>query len=135
MKILPWHKDYSVNISIIDKQHKNANAIVNDLFDAAQKKNYKEIKKLMKEFIKELQEHFDTEEKLMKEYNDLNFFSHKLEHDRVMRKYEKINDQIQKKKYPNITPEFFESFERWFKNHLLFKDYKLGAFLKKKGVK
>lgn len=135
MKILPWHKDYSVHVSIIDKQHKNANAIVNDLFDAAQKDNYKEIKKLMKELVKELQEHFDTEEKLMKEYNDLSYFSHKLEHDRAMRKYEKINDQIQKKKYPKITPEFFESFERWFKNHLYFKDYKMGAFLKKKGVK
>lgn len=135
MKIFPWHKSYSVHVKIIDAQHKNANAIINNLFMAVQKNNYKEIKKLMKEFVKDLKDHFDTEEKLMKQYNDLSYFSHKLEHQRVVRKYEKINEEIQKKKYPKISPEFFESFERWFKNHLHFKDYKLGAFLKKKGVK
>ncbi len=132
MKFMPWKKDYSVHVTIIDKQHRHLNEIINQLYDETYKNNYSEVKKLIKSFMKDLKEHFDTEEELMTSHNDPTYFSHKLEHDRVIRKYTNFFDSISKQRKPKLDISFFESYKRWFENHHYFKDRKLSVYSKKK---
>ncbi len=132
MKFLRWKSEYSVKNKLIDSQHKELNDIINELYELDPAKDAKKIRNLLNDFIDKLEEHFDTENNLMKETSYPGYFSHKLEHERALRKYTSWADQILKKKKPEVDKEFFASYKRWFENHHNFQDSRLGTFLSEK---
>ncbi len=132
MKFMRWKSDYSVKNKLIDSQHKSLNEIINELYEMDVKKDEKRARELLNEFVEKLDEHFDTENKLMTESEYPGYFSHKLEHERALRKYSSWVDSMLKKKKLEIDGEFFNSYKRWFENHHTFQDSKLGTFLSHK---
>ena len=74
----------------------------------------KNIKNTLEEFIKDVEEHFDFEEKLMKKYDFFAYFPHKMEHDKMLN--ELYNLRGKDNKY--LKKFFNETFIPWLDNHI-----------------
>ncbi|MFZ5947030.1 MAG: bacteriohemerythrin [Stygiobacter sp.] len=134
MNYLKFTKKEKVNFKLIDNQHKDFINLVNKLFDASNQNNYNEVNSLMKELVGFLKLHFSTEEKLMIETKYEGYYSHKLEHDRYLRTFIKLqNDFLNKNILPTI--DFFEGIKNWFTNHLEMNDKKMSDYFVKLGIK
>jgi len=134
MSFINWSKEELTNIKIIDKQHKETTTLINAIYDSNARNNKKAQLDFAKKLIEHLREHFETEERFMKEYSDSGFISHMLEHERLLNKVilteKKLRDGTLE-----LDEEFFQSMRKWFYNHLDFKDSKLAKNLRSKGVK
>lgn len=122
-----------VDIAKVDAQHLKYVELLNKLHDRLGTKYEGETKRLLMDLRNTLREHFDTEEKLMKEYNYYGYFSHKLEHNRVFNKVDNYIKSIEKNN-GKLDSEFLESGRRWFFNHFRFNDKKCADHLKAQGV-
>lgn len=121
-----------VNVKEIDAQHLSFIGILNKMHHNAGGKSKSGFDKLLREFQDELKIHFDTEEKLMKENKFHGYFSHKLEHERVLEKtveFSKTNSYRSE-----LIIDFLESSKKWFFNHLDLSDRKLGEYLNSVGI-
>ncbi|KUG26879.1 hemerythrin family protein [hydrocarbon metagenome] len=122
-----------VNIEKIDAQHLQYIKIVNKLYNQLGAKFDGETKRLLIDLKNLLRDHFDTEEGLMKEYKYVNYFSHKLEHDRFFNFVDSYFKDISSGK-TKLDLEFLKSNKRWFFNHFEFNDKKCGEYLLTQGV-
>ncbi len=69
--------------------------------------------KELEEFIKDVHEHFEFEEKLMQKYDFFAYVPHKMEHDRILNELNELkNGKIEIKKY------IYENFLPWLDNHI-----------------
>ena len=125
-------KDELVNIKEIDDQHKILASIVNKIYKSLG--DSKSISILMNEFAAKSSEHFDTEDRLMTEYKDPNYISHKLEHDRMRRVVDELNSKVQSGT-TTLGLVFVQNYKRWFTNHNRINDQKTAAYLVWQGVK
>lgn len=130
MKLIEWGDAHRIGVDIIDEQHKHMIDTVNLLYDTLGTRRTNEAKALSRQWLEELREHIDTEEKIMKENNFIDFFSHKLEHNRYYSKISNFYDDLVKGEVI-VNLEILNSFKRWFVNHLEFNDRKIGLFLRK----
>lgn len=133
MNLIEWNEEALVNVAIVDEQHHNMAVILNKLYQTLGTDKINTAKSLMKDFEECVKVHFETEEDLMKQHKYLNFFSHKLEHDRFLNKVKKINDGIQSDK-EQVNLEMLKSFKTWFFNHIDINDKKMGDYLVLQGV-
>ena len=133
MNFIQWSDELIVNVPVIDQQHKNMAEILNALYQTLGSGNEMKAKLLMKDLVEDVKIHFETEEDLMKNNKYLNFFSHKLEHDRFVKKAEELNEQVQSGKL-QVNLEMMKSFKNWFYNHIDINDKKMGDYLVLKGV-
>lgn len=122
-----------VNVEIIDEQHLNFVNLVEKLFEMLGLDKPETIKYLVNQLAIDLKTHFDTEEKFMKDTNYINYFSHKMEHDRFLNKILdfKINFETGKEK---LNLEILKSCKNWFHNHIELNDKKLGVFLAERNI-
>ncbi|MBN1301716.1 MAG: hemerythrin family protein [Melioribacteraceae bacterium] len=121
------------NINIIDEQHLKFAEIVSELYDLLGQDKSETIKYLLKQLAQETVTHFDTEEELMKKFKYENYFSHKMEHDRFLRKTtDYVNDVINGNASLNL--EMLKSFKNWLINHIRLNDAKLGGYLVTKNI-
>ena len=121
-----------LNIEIIDSQHKKIVELLNKLHDELGAKYEGESKRLLLDLKNFITEHFATEENLMKENKYVNYFSHKLEHDRFINKVSDYLLDVQNGKN-KLDLKFLQSAKRWFFNHFELNDKKCAEFLLTKG--
>lgn len=133
MSFIEMTENEILNINRIDTQHSRIVELLNKLHDQLGAKFEEESKRLLIELKDTLREHFDTEENLMKEYKYVNFFSHKLEHDRFFSKVKSYITEVDQGKI-KLDLEFLKSAKRWFFNHFALNDKKCAEFLLSQGV-
>jgi hemerythrin len=134
--MLKWIEGYSVNIAIIDEQHKLFIDIINEFLEA-QAKNEEEEK--LSYVLRSLQDyaflHFETEEMLFKQFNYPDTQEHILAHN-IFR--EKISEFIEKQKSAEGQKEVLEELPKfikeWLHGHLLTHDMKYMKFFNERGV-
>ena len=63
MEYIEWSKDYSVNVKLIDDQHKHFVGIMNLLYKEIQSNKTDRIPEIIDELVSYAETHFDTEEK------------------------------------------------------------------------
>ena len=133
MDFLDWQPEYETKIRQMDEQHKNLVNKINEVYEKIDKLTYAESKEVFIWLKAHLEEHFATEEGLMKEFNDPGYISHKLEHERF---YNSILDALNylEEDKGKLSKEFLGRIKIWFINHFDFKDKKLGEHLHKLGV-
>lgn len=124
----------SVNISSIDSQHLRIIKIINTLHDVMGFEAENTINLLLKQLKKVLQKSFETEEKYMKQANVVNYISHKLEHDRYLKKISEYSEKVESGN-AKIDEGFVKSLRNWFLNHQEFKDKRIGKVLYSKGIR
>lgn len=133
MNFIDLTENEILNIEQVDIQHKRIADLINQLHKQLGAKFQNQAQLLLNDLQLTLRDHFDTEENLMKEHNYVNFFSHKMEHDRF---FNKVKDYYTEVKAGNneLDLEFLKSARRWFFNHFELNDKKCAAHLRAQGV-
>ena len=124
MDFIQWNESVILNVPIMDEQHKNMVDLTNQLHGLLETKNKTQISKTLKSILDEMEIHFETEDKLMKESKLPLFFSHKLEHERFYNKLNNIYFRIESGE-KQLTLDNLKMIKIWFFNHIEFKDRSL----------
>ena len=133
--MIEWDDKYSLNISIIDEEHKKLIGIMNDAIVAKQhSNNLKEISKLLKELTMYALKHFSTEETYMIEFDYPEFQYHREEHHDFSNKMIAYCNRVADGDY-QIANEILEYLKQWFVNHIQITDKKYVDCFKKNGLK
>ena len=123
-----------VQIRHIDKQHENMCQIINKIYNAREKNKYSVVGTQLRKFLDLLKLHFAYEEDLMKQTKFTGYITHKLEHDRVLKKIEAIAI-LYPKDASILTIEILDGLKNWFYNHLEISDRKCGEHFVAMGIK
>ncbi len=132
--LFPWKDTYSVNIGIVDSQHKILVGLINELHQAMMTGTAKEqLGKILTNLIKYTQGHFQAEEGLMqsKQYPDL--VNHKAEHQQFKQTIVDFQTKFQKNEI-GLTSEVMDFLKDWLIKHIMGVDKKYGPYLNSKGV-
>ena len=130
--MIEWDDNYSMNISIIDKQHKELIDIINKAIAAKQHRNNpEEISEIIYDMTIYAQEHFKTEEAYMEKFNYPEYQYHKQEH---------LNFSTTTLVYGNrenkggfrVVNEILEFLQQWLVHHIQETDKAYTDFLNKK---
>lgn len=134
MAFIEWGENELVNVADIDNQHKEIINLLNELHEISeQKKPADYVLMVIQEILSKSNIHFRNEESLMQKYNFLNYYSHKIEHDRFIRKLKEFienDDPLEKSRISDLIIYL----KNWLKNHNEMKDKKMGLFLNENGI-
>lgn len=131
MKFMEMTPNDLIHVDQIDTQHKNLSDEINLIYDSVMAYDKRKTLKLLGELIDHLDEHFKTEEQMMKDSAFPGYISHKLEHDRFYREIKKTTEKYGSGK-DNFGLEQLKSIKRWFFNHIEINDKKCGEYFVKR---
>ncbi len=99
--------------------HEEEVEIINQLYDALLKGDVKEADRLMDELLVDIEDHFGTEEDLMREANFFGYPMHKAEHDQMRKEFKGLYDSWKETKDTEMVKRFLEDrFVPWLKLHI-----------------
>ena len=134
-QMIEWNDKYSVNISLIDEQHKRLFVLINKAISAEQHcNNAKEVLGILDEMTEYAFKHLETEEHYMKEFNFSEYQAHRNEH------IDFVNNTIDYKNRVvggdfQIMNVILEYLKQWLVNHIQVTDRKYIDCFKKNGLK
>lgn len=132
---LIWYDDYSMQIELLDEQHKQIFSSFNEFFNELNKGNFD--REIIDNFIEALDYytniHFDTEEKLMLEKKFPNYEEHKKRHEFFKSIYNEIrNDVFIRNSAAHIFALNLGKISgEWWETHIVTYDKELSRFLTK----
>lgn len=129
-----WSDKYSVNIEIIDEQHKELFDILDNCYELLLKNKdddkYDKIITILEELKNYTIYHFKTEEEFMKKNGYSKFLSHKFAHDAFIEQIKEFDlysiDTDQKKSINDLL----DIISNWIKFHILETDKNIHKYLK-----
>ena len=130
-----WNDKYSVNISLIDEQHKKLFEYINKAKRAERFSNNQiKVLEILGQMAEYALKHFETEEHYMKEFNFTGYKSHRNEHVYFTNtvnehKNRTVDGGCQ------ITSETLEYLVHWYFNHIQVADKEYIDFFKENGLK
>ncbi len=134
MSLIKWDTNYSVKIKIIDNQHQNLVALINQLYDGvSQGKGSESAGKTLDELINYTRTHFAYEEQLFRIHGYPEYLAHKAEHDALTEKVLDFQSQFRAGKATLALP-LLSFLKDWLTNHIQGTDKRYSNFLNTKGV-
>lgn len=135
MPLVEWNYKFNTNIIIVDYQHKNLVAMVNELYEAINDKQEDLIlKDIMYRLIDYTKVHFKTEEQHMFENNYPKLEQHKTEHQSLIKTLIRLLENM-KADQSNVSSNLLEILKNWLQEHILKMDIEYGDFIKNKKSK
>lgn len=133
--IFEWSSDYLVNIEILDEQHKMLFDMVNEIHkDIQHHREHKSLRQKIDEMMAHAEDHFQLEEKLMRDNGYPDYEIQKSEHTRLLTEVGGFRKKLTNGS-PIVAGQFLVFLENWLINHTLVRDRKYGPFLRDKGLK
>lgn len=134
MAFLNWSENYSVGIEKIDRQHKKIVSFLNELYEAMQCGQGKDVLgKVLSNLVLYTKTHFATEEQLMAHHKFPDYQNHKNIHAKMAAKVLDLNQQYLDGAL--TSPIQITNFlKKWLTNHINETDKKYSPFLTGKGV-
>ncbi len=133
--MIEWDDKYSVNISIIDEEHKKLIGMINKVITAKQHSNNpEELLEILNEMIKFAHEHFENEEAYMIKFNYPEYQYHKEEHLAFSIKTLVYQSKVVGGDY-HTANAILEYLKLWLVNHIQITDKKYTDCFKKNGLK
>ena len=130
-EIVTWHRSYSVNIPLIDSQHKELINWTNSLYRSCLKgrENSNDVfMGILRAAVSYVGYHFSTEEKIMERVKYPGYSSHKREHNDFVREILKAVEDLSKGiKYNPLS--FVTYLKDWVLTHIAVSDKALGQYL------
>jgi len=120
MAYLIWQHSLDTGIEEIDNQHKRIVEMINDLYDAQQKGDTKEIRNVLVDLVDYTQSHFSFEETLMEDAGYRFSRAHKRVHELFIRRVEQY--RIRFDAGENIIQELRDTLSRWLFSHIRSED-------------
>lgn len=133
MSFISWKDNEATKVSEVDSQHQDIILLINQLHELLPSDEKETKSKKLYELLTVLDNHFSTEEKLMKENKFENTFSHVQEHEKMRKKLIKYKNDFNSDKV-DLNLEFLLSVKNWFHNHNKINDIKMGKFLNSIGI-
>ena len=133
--LFKWDEKYSLNIGEVDRQHQKLFALVNELYEAAQKGYGREVTgKVLKSVVDYTVYHFDFEEKLMRQYGHPAEAAHRAEHALLTQQAIAL---VQKHQAGDglVTMATLKFLSDWLNDHILGSDKECAPFLIAKGAR
>ena len=135
MSYFTWSDEFSVNIQIIDDQHKSLIGTLNSLHEAHLARKGRDVqKKIVESMLAYAESHFQTEETYMQQYAFPEYHSHKSEHEQFTGKAAQLKERLDEAGFV-FTIEILEFLKAWLKNHILVTDMKYSDHFKKRGLR
>lgn len=123
-KAIVWSNDYSLGISIIDEQHKNFVAVIDELYESIQNVSGKpNLEKIFDKLVEYHNLHFATEEKYFDEFNYEGATEHKFHHEEFTKKIDEYQKKVREGSY-DIGFDLIDYLEDWLVTHLSTMDKK-----------
>jgi len=133
-----WKDSYSVNIAEIDKQHKKLFKIGESICDLAMANDaydhYDEIIEILQELKDYTAYHFNYEEKLMEKIGYENLETHKIEHNFIIKKLNKVESKDIDMSQKDTLIELLAFVSDWISGHILKTDMKYKDSANSKGI-
>ena len=134
MPAFVWEPEYSVNIKIIDEQHKKLIDTINILYEAmSEGKGRTVLTKIFDNLAEYTTVHFATEEDFMVRYSYPGYAEHKGEHDKCIAKVEEFKKKFDRKEI-GLPIEIANFLVDWLHKHLMGMDQKYKVFFNEKGL-
>ncbi|EDP75133.1 hemerythrin domain-containing protein [Hydrogenivirga sp. 128-5-R1-1] len=99
--------------------HEDEIELINQLYDALKANDVEKADKLMDELLVDVEDHFSTEEAMMKEADFFGYPMHKADHDKMRKEIKEVYDNWKEKKDPKKVMDFLENkLVPWLKLHV-----------------
>lgn len=135
MTHIKWNDCLSVNINVVDMQHKKLIDLINSFYDNIRMGTSKEeLLKLITSLKDYAVMHFHTEEVYMKKLNYPDYQLHKSEHDSFVKTVQNFESRFVSGKVL-ISLEVTSFIKDWIIKHIMGTDKLCAAFLIKNGIK
>lgn len=128
-----WSDAYSMNIKIIDDQHKGLLNFVNELFNHVTGNEWEEeeyFKEVIHKAVQYIKDHFQTEEKLMLATKFSGYEEHKKAHDEFTLIVIKSVKDFEAGK-PLVLRKFAHYLKNWVLAHIAVQDVQYAAYFRK----
>ncbi|PWD97926.1 bacteriohemerythrin [Marinilabilia rubra] len=117
-----WSDNFSLNIPVIDNQHRKFFEIFEKVSKGYENKTSEELDALIGELEEYLEFHFEEEEKLMRESGYKWYEAHKKQHTFFISRIEEMRNE-----FDYLNPMLFNKIrvfiKKWFVSHILHKDF------------
>lgn len=134
MALIDWSDNYSVNVKVMDDQHKKLINIINELNDSMKAGRSKDVmEKILKGLVDYTITHFSAEETLMKNNNYPGYTNQKSQHEALIKKVQDYQSKYQSGRMV-MGVEIMSFLKDWLLNHISGSDKKYGPFLNEKGI-
>jgi len=131
MALFEWDDSISLNIPVIDEQHKELLGWIAALNDAVQKgEGAQAIGDVLLKLVSYVCLHFDEEERLLLTCNYPDFASHRKEHDGFVKRLQEIQEHFQDGE--ELSKGTLEFMSDWIVTHIRGSDQKYGQLLRAK---
>lgn len=131
---LAWQEEYGTGIASIDAEHRElfrqARSLHRALFDAEAEQTSA---KLFPALVQTTEEHFATEEELMRKYGYPGLETHKEQHRKIIKTLADFASNYEAWKTAS-RKEVGIFIKNWVMTHILTEDRKLGTYLKETGI-
>jgi hemerythrin len=132
MAAITWKDDYSVGVGMMDNQHKQLFALINQLYEAMQKSATDDVMKtILPGLLNYTKIHFAAEEKLIAQADYPELEAHQAYHRQFTAK---VAETIEKCNRTGIVPtvSLVTFLKDWLSNHILVKDKHYGVYINSK---
>ena len=129
-----WQEKFSVNIRVIDEQHKKFFEILGNLYDSlGEESNADSLNARVWELSLYAVVHFDTEELMMSEYSFPGYEDHKKEHALFKTQVAAFQKDLEAGK-ASLSMNMSSFLMGWLEHHILNVDQRYSLFLNGKGI-
>jgi len=133
--LFEWDDTYSIDIKLIDDQHKILIDLINQLHTAfKQGRAKKQFKTIIKGLVDYADYHFGVEEKYFEEFGYEHIDSHKEFHKEFVDKLNTFQQDFNSNK-TEVTYELMQYLKDWLIEHIVVEDKKYSGLFKDKGIK
>jgi len=134
MAFFEWTDELSVNVQVIDGQHKKLVEMVNALNEAMLARRGREMQKTtIDAMVDYAATHFKLEEGYMKKFHYPGYETHKSEHDEFTRTALDLKERADRKGF-GLTLEIMGFLKNWLQNHIMGTDKKYSGFFNEHGL-
>lgn len=136
MAKINWDESYSVNVKIIDSQHKKLFSLLAELEDlfARDREDFAALEDIIFDLGAYVQFHFGEEEKYFAEFNYENAAAHKKQHQLYVDKIKEFRLSCLEKD-PGLFKKMLDFVEDWIANHIKISDKKYSRCFNEHGLK
>lgn len=133
MTLFSWNSKFSIDVDVIDNQHKKLFELINNLHSLVKSGiQGKEITQRLDALIDYTSYHFVEEEKYMQEVGYIRLDQHKLAHQNLREQALKFRENIISG--DGNMEEFINFLYQWLTKHIMEQDRKIGKFVEQKAI-
>jgi len=134
MNKIEWENDYSINVAVIDEEHKQFISIINKAIAAIHNNNDGEkISEALNAMTLYAVSHFKNEEKYMITFDYQEYILHKREHKNFLKKTIDFCKNVTHGNN-NISGSLHKYLKKWLEEHIQVADKKLTECFNKNGL-